>query len=57
MLPIRRSFIEYGVAMDTDIILSDLNCNGLESNLLECTQATSRSTCDHTEAAGVKCGG
>lgn len=49
----------YGEATNTSIILSDLNCNGSESNLLKCSNVTrgQRSMCDHSEDAGVKCGG
>ncbi len=56
-LPIRKSYIEFGITMDSNIVLGDLNCNGKERNLLECNKAVSRSTCSHDEDAGVKCGG
>ena len=58
MLPVRRSYVEYGLNMDDDIILQDLNCMGEEGNLYSCPIANSKSSnCDHTEDAGVKCGG
>ena len=49
----------YGEAINSSIILSDLNCNGSERNLLVCSSITrgQRGVCDHSEDAGVKCGG
>lgn len=59
VIPIRRSSMVYGEAINTSIILSDLNCDGSEDNLLSCSKSTREGggTCDHSEDAGVKCGG
>lgn len=40
-----------------DIPLDDLLCQGDEENLLECQKFHGNHTCDHSEDAGVRCGG
>lgn len=43
-----------------EIRLNELDCTGTERNLLECLplrQQPSARMCDHTEDAGVRCGG
>ena len=48
----------YGEAFNTSIVISDLNCNGAEDNLLSCSRGSREGrTCSHSEDAGVKCGG
>ena len=61
VLPVSRSPRFFGEA-DTavvDILLSDLNCLGSEPDLLTCSErpSSTKSYCDHSEDAGVKCGG
>ena len=55
----KRSPLVYGNdSRDLDIILTNLDCRGTESSLLDC-QVNNRAmrNCDHSEAAGVRCGG
>lgn len=54
-LPIRQSSSLYGEGMG-ELFLTDLNCNGGENNLFEC-DGSSITECDHSEDAGVRCGG
>lgn len=57
ILPVRRSSSLYGEGTD-DILLSDLDCSGMEDTLLDCPRLIQRARmCDHSEAAGVRCGG
>ena len=59
-MPVKRSPLVYGYdSMNLDIILSNLDCRGSESSLLECqVNVRNRDThCDHSEDAGVRCGG
>ena len=45
--------------MNLDIILTNVDCRGTESSLLDC-QVNNRAAmlrCDHSEDAGVRCGG
>ena len=47
-------------SMNLKVILSDLDCRGTESSLLNCqVNVHNRDTqvCDHSEDAGVRCGG
>jgi len=60
VVPVKRSPRFFGEAgAGVDILLSDLNCTGLESDLLACSNESrsTRSYCDHSEDAGVRCGG
>ena len=60
VLPLRRLSMVYGEATNnTNIVLSNLGCSGSEQNLLSCpTIAGDRiGICDHSEDAGVVCGG
>ena len=38
-------------------LLTDLDCNGTESNLFVCSMEEEERMCDHSEDAGVRCGG
>ena len=45
---------------ELEIILSNLDCRGNESSLLDCqinVHNRDIQDCDHTELAGVRCGG
>ena len=58
-VPVKRSPLVYGNdSMNLDIILTNLDCRGTESSLLDC-QINNRAMrqCDHSEDAGVRCGG
>ncbi len=57
MVAVRRSPRFFGVSDSSDIFLSDLRCNESDSNLLECMRRSPPSVCDHSEDAGVRCGG
>jgi hypothetical protein len=59
VVPVKRSPLVYGNdSMNLNIILTNLDCNGTESSLLDC-QINSKAMrhCDHSEDAGVRCGG
>ena len=59
VVPVKRSPVIYGNdSMNLDIILTNLDCRGTESSLLDC-QRNNRVMrhCDHSEDAGVRCGG
>ena len=57
VVPVRNATSQYGEGNGT-ILLDDLACKGNESNLLQCpTGGPKQHTCDHSEIAGVKCGG
>ena len=59
IVPVKRSPLIYGNdSMNLDIILTNLDCRGTESSLLGC-QMNNRAVrhCDHSEDAGVRCGG
>ena len=57
ILPVRRSSATYGNGTGA-ILLSDLNCVGSEASLVGCpTSGTQSRVCDHSEDAGVRCGG
>ena len=62
ILPVRRSSSIYGNGSG-ELVLSDLNCNGTEANLVECSISRlprvimENRVCDHSEDAGVRCGG
>lgn len=56
-LPILRSSILYGeFDGNNSPLLTDLDCNGNEGNLFDCSRQQTR-MCDHSEDAGVRCGG
>ena len=58
-VPVKRSPLVYGNdSMNLDITLTNLDCRGTESSLLDC-QINNRAVrqCDHSEDAGVRCGG
>lgn len=56
-LPVRQSSLLYGEGLG-DIILSELDCTGEERTLLNCSRGRRISrVCDHSEDAGVRCGG
>ena len=38
-------------------LLTDLDCNGNEGNLFVCPMEEEDRMCDHSEDAGVRCGG
>ena len=47
-------------SMNLEVILSDLDCRGNESSLLNCRVNVHQrdfQVCDHSEDAGVRCGG
>ena len=46
----------YGEGAGT-ILLDDLNCDGTEQTLLNCSRRTQLNDCTHSEDAGVKCEG
>ena len=56
----KRSPLIYGNdSMNLDIVLTNVDCRGTESSLLDC-QVNNRAAmrrCDHSEDAGVRCGG
>ena len=55
--PVRRSGIKYGQGFG-NILLDNILCTGRESSLLECSHnPLGVSNCDHSEDAGVVCGG
>ena len=55
--PIRNAASRYGVGSG-DILLDNIICTGRESSLLQCGHNPLRdNNCDHTEDAGVICGG
>ena len=60
VVPVKRSPLLYGNAStNLDIILTNVDCSGTESSLLDC-QVNNRAAmrrCDHSEDAGVLCGG
>ena len=60
-VPVKRSPLVYGNdSMNLDIILTNLDCRGTESSLLDCqinNRARAMRQCDHSEDAGVRCGG
>ena len=59
VVPVKRSPLVYGNdSRDLDITLTNLDCGGTESSLLDC-QINKRAMrlCDHSEDAGVRCGG
>ena len=59
IVPVKRSPLIYGNDnLNLDIILTNLDCRGTESSLLDC-QINNRAMrqCDHSEDAGVRCGG
>lgn len=56
-LPILQSSILYGeFDGDSSTLLTDLDCIGTEDNLFACPRQQTR-MCDHSEDAGVRCGG
>lgn len=56
-LPVKRSSSIYGRGAGV-IALSELSCDGTEANLIECSTPDVQSRiCDHSEDAGVRCGG
>ena len=58
VLPVRN--ILFGEGSSTSaIVLDDLDCSGGEANLLECDSGRGPGShdCDHSEDAGVICGG
>ena len=63
IVPVKRSPLVFGNnTMNLTIILSNLDCNGTESSLLDCqsnifNRAIAMRDCDHGEDAGVQCGG
>ena len=56
MVAVRRSGTMYGQG-DGEILLDDLDCSGTESSLLQCQKRGGMHDCNHTEDAGVRCGG
>ena len=56
----KKSPLIYGNdSMNLDIVLTNVDCRGTESSLLDC-QVNNRAAmlrCDHSEDAGVRCGG
>ena len=55
--PIRRSSQRYGASLG-DILLDNIICTGSEASLLDCNHNPLReNNCDHSEEAGVVCGG
>lgn len=53
----KRSSLKYGVGRG-DILLDNIMCAGGESTLLDCNHnPLMEVNCDHTEDAGVICGG
>ena len=59
MVPFKESSYE-GVDSNRGIFQGDLQCDGSESNLLECTQytgGTRNCAADHSEDAAVMCNG
>lgn len=60
VLPVKRSSHLYGDIENPGTIpihLDDLRCNGTEMSLLECGTFHSSHVCEHSEDAGVHCGG
>ena len=62
MLPVKRSPRLYGGIENPDSIpihLDDLRCLGTENSLMDCDPDFFQSShvCDHSEDAGVHCGG
>ena len=39
------------------ILLDDVECDGTEQTLLNCTSSQESANCDHSEDAGVRCEG
>ena len=60
-MPVKRSPLVYGnSSSNLEIVLSNLDCRGTESSLLDCPVNTHNGRireCDHSEEAGVRCGG
>ena len=58
VLPVRNSSFGEGSSTSA-IVLDDLDCSGGEANLLECDSGRGPGShdCDHSEDAGVICGG
>jgi hypothetical protein len=54
--PVLRSSMFYGEGTG-DIRLTQLDCNGTESNLVNCQAQPTPRMCTHAEDAGVRCGG
>ena len=60
-MPVKRSPLVYGnSSSNLEIVLSNLDCRGTELSLLDCRVNTRNGRiedCDHSEEAGVRCGG
>ncbi len=60
VVPIKRSPRLYGPAppnTPTLLQLDDLRCTGNELSLLDCDRFTNSHRCQHSDDAGVQCGG
>ena len=59
VVPVKRSPLVYGNdSRDLNITLTNLDCRGTESSLLNCPiNNRGMRHCDHSEDAGVRCGG